>query len=161
LTEGHELTEEQLWAVDLLQRAERQGIQLFVTAGTVNILSQLASVHAAVVAVFLDRVETLQPTRYFKRWARRLRAFNFAREDAYVLALACFGTTYGMNTLGMHVVATYDQAMINNWSVQRSKIEKRFQAMRRNLRSPYNQILLPNVLRPEEILSCGVNVNDA
>lgn len=75
LAEGRE--EEQLWAVDLLQRAKEQSIQLFVTIGTINILSQLEDSprYSAVVGAFWERVVEAQPTRYFKRWTRRLREF--------------------------------------------------------------------------------------
>ena len=153
LAEGNELTEEQLWSVDLLQRAKEWDIRLFVTAGTINILSQLEDSprYSAVITTFLDRVETVHPTRYFKRWARRLRAFGFTREDAYVLALACFSTSHGVDVLGMDLVVTYDQAMITHWSVQKGDIRERLKAMRDNLHPPYDQVSLPQILRPEKV----------
>jgi len=153
LAEGRELTEEQLWAIDLLQRAKERGIRLFVTTGTINILSQLkdSPCYSAVVEAFFERVEEAQPTRYFKRWARRLRGFGFTREDAHVLALACFGSARSADVLGMGFVVTYDQAMINHWNVQQDGIEKRLKAMRCNLRPPYDKVSLPQVLRPEKL----------
>lgn len=154
LAEGRDLTEEELWAIDLLQRAREQDIGLFVTAGTVNILRRLEALprYSAVVAAFLRRIEEAQPTRYFKRWARRLRRFGFTREDAQVLALASFGTGRGRDFLGMHFVATYDQPLINQWSLQESKIKERLEAMRRDLQPPYNRVTLPQVLCPKEVM---------
>jgi len=154
LAEGRDLTEEELWTIDLLQRARGQDIQLFVTGGTVNILNQLEALprYSAVVAAFLRRTEVAQPTRYFKRWARRLREFGFTREDAHILALASFGTSRRKDVLGMHFVATFDQPLINQWTLQQNKIGERLEAMRRDLRPPYDRVTLPQVLRPEEIL---------
>ena len=160
LAEGRDLAEEELWAVDLLQRARGQGIRLFVTGETVNILNQLEALprYSAVIAAFLGRVEEAQPTRYFKRWARRLRDY-FTREDAAVLALATFGTSKDTDVLGMYFVATFDQPMINQWSLQQNKIEERLEAMRRDLRAPYDRVTLPQVLRPEETLPSGEEEN--
>jgi len=157
LAEGRDLTEEELWAIDLLQRAKGQDIQLFVTGGTVNILRQLEALprYSGVVAAFLGRTEETQPTRYFKRWARRLREFGFTREDAHVLALASFGTSRRKNVLGMHFVATHDQPLINQWSLQQNKIGERLEAMRRDLQPSYDRVTLPQVLHPEEILTSG------
>ena len=109
--------------------------------------------YSAVVHLFRSRVEVVQPTRYFKRWARRLRDHGFTREDGAVLALATFGTSEDADILGMHVVATLDQAMIHNWDQHQTAIRKRFDAMRRNLPMPYDQVSLPQVQRPEDISS--------
>jgi len=157
LAEGRDLTEEELWAVDLLWRAGGEKIRLFVTVGTVNVLKRLETLsrYEAVVAAFARRVEEVQPTRYFQRWARRLREFGFTREDAYILALASFGTDQSRGILGMHFVATYDQPLITQWSLQQDRIRKRLEVMRRDLQPPYDQVALPQVLRPEEIVSWG------
>lgn len=154
LAEGRELTEEELWAIDLLQRAREQGIQLFVTGGTVNVLKRLEALprYSAVVVAFLRRAEEARPTRYFKRWARRLQEFGFTREDAHVLALASFGTNRRKDVLGMYFVATCDQPLINQWSLQQGKIRERLEAMRRDLQPPYHRVTLPQVLRPQEII---------
>ncbi len=153
LVEGRDLTEEESWAIDLLQRAREQDIQLFVTGGTVNILRQLEALprYSPMVAAFLGRTDKAQPTRYFKRWSRRLRGFGFTREDAHVLALASFGTSRRRDILGMHFVATYDQPLINQWSLQRNTIGERLEAMRRDLQPPYDRVILPQVLCPREV----------
>ncbi len=89
------------------------------------------------------------PTRYFKRWSRRLRDFGFTPEDTRILALASFGTSGGRDVLGMHWVATYDQPLMNLWTSKQTEIENRLDAMRRQLLPPYNQVKLPRVHRPE------------
>ena len=61
--------------------------------------------------------------------------------------------------LGMHFVATFDQPMINQWTLQQGKIGERLDAMRRDLRPPYDRVTLPQVLRPEEILPSGEEKN--
>ena len=154
LAEGRDLTEEQLWAVDLLQRAKGQNIRLFVTGGTVKVLNRLQSLprYSAVVATFLGRTEVVQPTRYFKRWARRLRGFGFTKEDAHILALASFGTDQERAILGVHLVATYDRRLINLWWLQQDKLRERLESMRQNLQPPYRGVSLPKALRPEEIV---------
>ena len=79
-------------------------------------LSSLLRKPPALIRFFLARTEVAQSTRYFKRWARRLRDYGFTKEDAEVLALATFGTNQNADILGMHVVATFDQPMINQWT---------------------------------------------
>jgi hypothetical protein len=67
------------------------------------------------------------------------------------LALGTFGTNKSKNILGTNVVATFDQPMINLWSVRQSAILERLEAIRDNIPAPYNQAELPQVLRPEQI----------
>ncbi len=145
--EGRPLTDDDVFALDLYQRASAQGLQLFVVPPTANVLQPLGELprYSAVVHRFRSRVDVVQPTRYFKRWARRLRDHGFTREDGAVLALATFSTTEDTDILGMHVVATLDQAMIHNWDRQQAAIRRRFDAMRRNLRAPYRHASLPQV----------------
>ena len=154
LAEGRELKEEELWAIDLLHGSGEQDIQLFVTGGTVNILRRLEALprYSAVIAAFLGRTKVARPTRYLKRWARRLREFGFTREDAHVLALASFGTNQRRDVLGMHFVATYDRPLISQWSFRQNEIRERLEAMRRDLQPPYNRVALPQVLGPREVM---------
>jgi len=52
----------------------------------------------------------------------------------------------------MHVVATFDQPMINQWTAQQEAIQKRLSSMQRDLTVPYRHAPLPQVQRPEYIL---------
>jgi len=64
--------------------------ELFISLETVHILEHIVSVPQR--RVILRRTSPFFPTRYTRRWARRLREANFNREDAYLLSLATFGT---------------------------------------------------------------------
>ena len=120
---------------------------------TERVLQRLSgrSRYDAIIQLFLQGVEVVFPTRYFKRWARRLQEYGFSSEDAGVLAVATFGTDREGTILGMHAVVTFDQPLINQWTVQHTTIQTHLSAMRRDLPMPYSQAGLPLVLRPEDI----------
>jgi len=96
-------------------------------------------------------VEVPFPTRYFKRWTRRLQTHGFTPEDASVLALATFGTDKEERILGMHMVVTFDQPMVTHGAVQRTAIQTRLTAMQQELLMPYRQASLPEVLLPAQM----------
>ncbi len=154
LGEGHALANEELLALDLVLRASRPPHHLFIVPPTASVLHQFAEQprFSPIIQLFLARVEVLRPAHYFKRWARRLRDLGFAREDAAVLALSTFGTDGGATFLGIEVIATCDQAMINNWQARQTDIQTRFSAMQRSLPAPYQFARLPQVLKPEQIV---------
>lgn len=153
LAEGRSLTEEELCAVDLLHSAAPRQIQLFISPASNNVLTRLQGIshYSSIIQTFLSRTEVAVPSRYFKRWSRRVRGFGFTPEDARVLALASFGTNEEHEFLGMPWFATYDRALMNLWDRKHSEIEKRLTAMRRQLSPPYDQVRLPEVERPEYI----------
>ena len=43
----------------------------------------------------------------------------------------------------IHFVVTFDQAMINNWSVQQAAIQQRLTAMQSDIPPPYCHVSLP------------------
>ena len=154
LTEGRDPTDAELFALDLYSRASAQSISLFILPQTEKVLQRLARLphFAALIRSFLARTQVVQPTRYFKRWARRLRDYGLTKEDAEVLALATFGTNQYADILGMHVVVTFDQPMIHQWTAQQEAIQKRLSSMQHNLTVPYSHAPLPKVQCPEDIL---------
>lgn len=154
LTEGATITREELFSLDLFARAESTSLCLYMAPSSARVLQRLAELprYSTIVCRFQERVEVIFPTRYYKRWARRLRDRGFTREDATVLALATFGTDEGLTVLGMHFVATYDQPLINNWIVQEEALRARLDSMQRDIPAPYRNALLPRVLRPEQIV---------
>lgn len=154
LAEARDLTDEELLALDLYERATAEGVRLFIVPPTENVLRRLESLprYAAIIHLFRNRTEVVHPARYFKRWSRRLRDHGFTREDAAVLALATFGTSKDTDVLGMHFVATLDQPMIHHWAAQQKAIRKRLAAMQQNLQVPYCHAPLPKVQRPEHIV---------
>ncbi len=153
LGEGRELTEEELFTLDLLARSQPPTTRLFIAPPSANVARSLARLprYSGIILYFLSQVEVTQPARYFKRWARRLRDYGFAREDAAILALATFGTDKEGTILGMDFVATYDQRMIRHWSGQREVIQDHLTAMRQDIPPPYSHAVLPQVQRPEQI----------
>ena len=153
LAERRELNDHEVFTLDLLERASGQTIALFIAPPTLHVLQQILSLpqYTGLIHLFLKQVRVALPTRYFKRWARRLREHQFSREDAAILALAIFGTDTQGSMLSMSVVAIYDQPMITNWRLQQIRIQEQFATMQVDLPQPYCQAVLPDVLRPEQI----------
>lgn len=147
LTLGRTLSEEQLAALQLLQGAAPGQVELYISPASANILGKLQRIGRfdVIIQRFLDRVQIATPTRYFTRWSRRLRQFGFSPEDARMLALASFGTNADRNILGMHDFITYDHPLANLWRQRDNEIEARLDAMRRQLRSPYDHVQLPKL----------------
>jgi hypothetical protein len=153
LAEGRDVSQEELIALDLFARAVSRDLQLFILPSTDGVLRRLEDRprYSAIIQLFRRRVEVAFPTRYFKRWARRLRDYGFTPEDAGVLALATFGTDKDATILGIHSVATFDQPMIRRWTAERAAIQAHLAAMQQDLPMPYRQAALPQVLRPDEV----------
>lgn len=155
LDEARELTEDELFTLDFHGRAGSEGRRLFIAPPTENVLKTLEDLprYAAVIHIFRNRVEIARPTHYFKRWARRLRDYGFTREDAAILALGTFSTNEEGDILGMDFVATFDQPMIHQWTMQCSAIQNHLTAMQENLPDPYRQAALPRVQLPQHIIA--------
>jgi hypothetical protein len=153
LAEGQDVNDEELFTLDLFERAGPDRVDLFIAPSTANILQQIAELprYADLVQLFLTQVNIAFSTRYFSRWTRRLRDYAFTREDAAILALASFGTNEPGTILGMDILVTYDQPMMRHWKGQYARIEERFFAMTSALPPPYNQAVLPKLLRSEQV----------
>ena len=150
LAEARDLAEEEVVALSLYEQAGPHGLWQFMVPSTEGVLRRLEERprYAAIIRLFRQHVEIASPTRYFKRWTRRLQVHGFTPEDASVLALATFGTDKEARILGMHMVVTFDQPMVTQWSVQRTAIQARLTAMQQELLMPYRQATLPEVLLP-------------
>lgn len=153
LAENRNPSVEEMFALDLLSRVGAEDIRLFITPPTFNILQKLAAMpnYSELIHIFLNQTELALPSRYFKRWSRRLREFGFTREDSAILALASFGTDKQGAVMGMGFVATFDQPMMNHWLSEEKLIRKRFSEMKKEIPAPYCNAPLPQVLRPEQI----------
>lgn len=118
LAENQELTREELFSLDLVSRAGASNMAIFITPPTDHILRKIGEQprYSSIIGLFFKKTEVALPTRYFKRWARRLREFYFSREDAAILSLSTFGTNHDASMIGMRYVATYDRPMIMNWN---------------------------------------------
>lgn len=153
-SKGEALRIEEKFASDMFKSATGTTTRLFIVSATANILRRPSSSpeHTVAIRHFLDSVEVVKATRYFKRWARRLGGYNFTREDANVIALATFGTSKKDSLFGMELIVTQDQPMSTNWQTRRKEIQKHLDAMISQLPSPYHEARLPNIRRPEEII---------
>ena len=101
----------------------------------------------------LDQVIVLWPTRYQKRWARRLRRFGFTREDAKVLAYGSFSTDENREVFGVNFVITCDRTLRDKYELDFPQIRREFAAMTENLRLPYSNASLPTVRTLEEFMA--------
>jgi hypothetical protein len=143
------LTNEELTSLRLLLAAEQGQFALFISIEMQHILDRYGN-HPD-VQLFLRFVRVLRPTRYFKRWARRLREHGFTREDAKVLALATFGAETQASQLGVDQLATFDQPFINHVAHLQSRLTQRLEAMTVQLPVPYKLARLP-VVRSAHII---------
>lgn len=151
-------------AVDFFSESLHQHM-LFIVPSSENVLLRIRqnSRHAILIDQFLEQVHIAYPTKYHKRWARRLRAYEFTREDASVLslgtfsedsevlALGTFGNVENSATLGMHCIVTFDNGMINNWSEHQMAIFEQLETMKEDLPKPYCYALLPRVVHPDNL----------
>jgi hypothetical protein len=151
--EGRSLDEREILALSLFQQVFNGEVKLFIVPASFNTIQNHRRLprYQALIKFFLDNVEVATATNYFTRWSRRLRDYNFTREDSAVLALGTFGR--GINehdNIGMDYVITFDQPMINNWQVHQADIENRLATMCHDLPEPYNLATVPLVLRSLE-----------
>jgi len=138
------LTSEEVLALQFLEMAGRLGHRLFIAPASHNILT-IRFASRPETRVFLQQVEVLHPTRYCRRWARRLRTFGFTREDAWELALGTFSTDQAEKVLGVHVIVTFDRPMVSLFTSERAAIQERLVAMTARLASPWCTAALPDV----------------
>lgn len=144
------LFDEEAVVLELWRQLQTEQVRLFVPVGVVNILQRFA--HLLEVRTFLASVEPLESGRYLKRWARRLRQYNFAREDALILALTTYGTDTNGRILGTDGLITLDRPFLKNFHTHRAELQTRLNAMTNQLQAPYRHATLPNVLHPEELI---------
>ncbi len=150
---GQEPPPEEELALILLREGAAGEYRLFVAQEIVHILARKEDNSTTLAAqALLRRVSVLKRTRYFKRWARRLRQMGFTREDAKVLSLATFGTDEEGDVLGVSVVVTFDQRLISNYTHELVVIRDRFEAMVAGLEPPFCYARLPGVMLPQEAL---------
>ena len=144
------LSDEEALVIALWRRLRQVGHRLFISIETVNILRVFSAYQE--MQVFLTSVEPMEPTRYFKRWARRLRGYGFTGEDAKVLSLGTFGTDEAGQILGVKVIITLDQSFINNLKANEPVLEEKLRAMAVNLSPPFCEAVLPRLVQPREVL---------
>ena len=146
---GKSLTPEQESVVNLVNLAPAGS--LFVSPKSLNLLNRLAPPEAREWVI--GQVTLLSPRKYQRRWARRLRSFNFGREDAYELALATFGSNPQSNFLGVDLFITFDQRLVERFWLFVPEIERRLNLLTSHIQAPYRDAMLPLVVIPDSVLS--------
>ena len=76
---------------------------------------------------------------------------GFSHEDALILSYASFGCDALQKTFGVESVLTNDLRMKDRYAHGFSRIEARFARMIRQLKVPYKQATLPDVVNTEEL----------
>jgi hypothetical protein len=99
------------------------------------------------VRLFLNEVLVLRRGHYFQRWARRLREHGFTPEDAKILSYGTFGIN--PTGLGVTTIFTFDQPFISNFENHKETLIRRLKAMTAQLRTPYNEAQLPEMIQPQ------------
>lgn len=70
-----------------------------------------------------------------------------------MIALASFGTDEEGKMLGAQALVTYDQSLINGFSVNHDVLQRRFHAMTAQLSDPFRRAALPRVVSPDRLLA--------
>lgn len=143
-------TLDQLDAVQVFVQLLRNHSRLYLTEESAHVLQLRRSQYAAAI---LNNTTTLQKGTYLRRWARRLRAFVFTREDAVILAYGSFGVDPETPELGVDVIATTDLKLATNFNTKYPEIKEQFDRMVVNLPEPYRNSSLPEVVTPTMVLS--------
>jgi hypothetical protein len=143
-------TRHQIDAVRLFKHFQASAAQVYITQETANVLHLRQPRYAKAI---LDRTITLRKGRYLRRWSRRLRSFAFSREDAVVLAYACFGLDAQSQLPNIHALVTNDFKLSNNFASQFAKIRDRFEKMVIHLPGPYLRSKLPAVMTTQDALA--------
>lgn len=145
------LTSREFGALTFIQHAHATNASLFITDTTHNILQTWGQ--SFEVQTLLAICHILYPTRYHKRWARRIRETSgLSREDCAILAFGTFATNFHGSLLGTDVVATYDQALVNGFAQHKTVLTQRLQRMTRQLHPPFLHATLPHVANPTQII---------
>lgn len=154
LSLGQMINTDEEASVKVFSLGKQHDVGLFIAPATANVLQQFTETarYTHLIQLFLKQVQIARPTRYYKRWARRLRAFGFTREDAAILALGTFSSDTLYKTLGMDYIVTFDQPMINHWKDQQINIQVKLAAMCVDIPAPYNKVRMPQVVAPQAII---------
>jgi hypothetical protein len=137
-------------ALNFWRSAQINSVELFISPSSFHVLQPMQ--HYAEVRILLDSIKVLRPTRYHPRWARRVRETSgLSREDAAMIALATFGTNQVGPIFSVEHLISSDRPMINGYRVHFTLLERRLQKMCAQLRAPFDQAHLPELLLPDEM----------
>lgn len=144
------LTEEQKTVARLL-RKYYGAAELYMSYKSLHTLAHRFG-HLEIVQRVFSIIGTLYPTRYARRWARRLRKFGFGREDALMISMGSFSTDepYKGRLLGAGKIITLDKRMHERFQIHQEEINSTFRNMITALEAPFNSVQLPEIEIPPE-----------
>jgi hypothetical protein len=144
------LTEEQK-AVARLLRKYYGTVELYMSHKSFHTLTHRFG-HLDIVQRVFSMIATLYPTRYARRWARRLRKFGFGREDALMISMGSFSADkpYKGRLLEIDKIITLDKRMYDRFQNHYNKISTTFTKMIIALDIPFNTVKLPQIGIPPE-----------
>ncbi len=137
-------------AAKILTRLTSHKFPIYITRESANVL-QLRPIRF--VRPILTETSVLYKARYLRRWARRLRAFAFTREDAVIISYGSFGASQAEKKVGVQYLVTGDFAMVTNFAACQADIQARFTPMVTQLPTPYRHVSLPQLLTPADLLA--------
>lgn len=74
-----------------------------------------------------------------------MQRVGFTREDARILGITTFGTDAEGSFLGMQEFLTFDKPLATLFEIANEQIQKKLDAMKRDLELPYDEAELPDV----------------
>lgn len=149
LAAGEPPTLLQVEAANAYARVNSFTNSLWITEQTANVLHLRTPVFADSI---LSDCRTFKKGRYLRRWARRLRDFDFSPEDAIVLAYGSFGISTDGTQIGTDAIVTTDIKLAARFENNFTGIEQRFKEMISALSGVYNTLDLPQVLTTADVL---------
>jgi len=143
---GQRLTREQELVVAVLATARSQGVEVFITLETYNILTRILS-NPNVAKAIIANCDVLYRSKPFNQWLRDLRrATTFTREDATVLAYATFGTNISGTIIGCEKVVTLDRGLANEFELRKDRLKTKLLKLKSHLPWPYQNAKLPQLV---------------
>lgn len=130
-----------------VQKAYQSGQTLFISYASYHIIHRWVDYRE--IQLLLSMTSVLYPTRYYRRWSRRVReTAGLSREDSAMVALGSFGTTQDGELIGVNAVVTFDQPLINGFHHFQHQLVVRLERMTLQLNPPFNTVTLPAVFLP-------------
>ena len=143
---GQGLTKEQELVVSILATARSQGVEIYITLETYNILTRILR-NPQVAKAIIANSDTLYPSKPFQTWLRSLRkTTTLTGEDSKVVAYATFGTNLPGTFIGCERMVTLDKGLANEFEMKKEKLEAKLHRLKRHLPYPYQGVELPQVI---------------
>ena len=140
------LTTDQELVVAVLATARSQGLEVYITLETYNILTTILR-NPNVAKAIMANGDVLYRSKPFNKWLRNISdATTLTREDAKIVAYATFGTNISGTILGCEKLVTLDRGLRNEFEVRKATLKSKLKNSKRHLPSPYQNANLPQLV---------------